>query len=288
MEFTEYTTVTGIIYLAGILLLGNWLLKTSFGRNALADSALRPNRMPAYLPFIPLFIWLGAVTVLITATQKLLPDLSDSQKAMVDNCIFATAAAAITIIIVFLAKATFLQGLKGFGLNVRTIHKDLFAGLLNLLAVWPVLTVVFALTVQFGKLIWGPEFEMQQHQELELITTYSQIPLRIIIAVTAIVVAPLFEEMLFRGLFQTMFRSFLERLPFWQRVQNKTLTAWLAIAVSSALFAVVHYEPSHWPTLFVLSMAIGYSYEKSGSLFRPILMHSLFNTASIIMVLYGI
>jgi membrane protease YdiL (CAAX protease family) len=243
--------------------------------------------MPLYLPFIPLFIWFGAIAVLITVVHKLWPNLSDEQSALVNNCIFGTAAAATTIIIIFLAKAAFPQGLKGFGLNVRTIPKDLFAGMVNLFSIWPILTAVFVLTVYFGKLIQGPEFEIQQHQGLELITTYSQVSLRILIIITAVVLAPLFEEMLFRGLLQTMFRSSLSRLPFWHRFQNRTLTAWLSIAISSGLFAVVHYEPSHWPILFVLSMAIGYSYEKSGSLFRPILIHSLFNAASITAALYS-
>ena len=36
---------------------------------------------------------------------------------------------------------------------------------------------------------------------------------------------------------------------------------------------------------FSLSIGIGYSYEKSGSLFRPIFIHALFNATSIIATL---
>jgi len=49
---------------------------------------------------------------------------------------------------------------------------------------------------------------------------------------------------------------------------------------------MVHMDMAHWPALFVLSLSLGYAYEKSGSLFRPIFIHSLFNAATIAAVLY--
>ncbi len=231
--------------------------------------------MPVYLPFVPLLLWFGIVSLAITITSNLLPDLPDWQGAFLDNAYLCTGAIIAMAIIIFLAKAHFVRRLKGFGLNVKTIHKDFLAAFVNLLTIWPLMMAAIILTISFGKLIWGQEYQIQQHQELELITQYSQLPLRILIAVVAVVIAPVLEELLFRGLVQTMIRSFLA-------IRNG---AWLAILISSALFAIVHANPGHWPALFVLSVCLGYSYEKSGSLFRPIFIHSLFNTASIIAVL---
>jgi membrane protease YdiL (CAAX protease family) len=116
---------------------------------------------------------------------------------------------------------------------------------------------------------------MQQHQELELIIEHPQLPLRILIAIVAVAVAPFLEEMLFRGLVQTMIRSFFE----------VGKGAWLTIALSSGLFAIMHANAGHWPALFVLGVCLGYAYEKSGSLFRPVFIHSLFNATSIIATL---
>jgi len=48
---------------------------------------------------------------------------------------------------------------------------------------------------------------------------------------------------------------------------------------------VIHADAGHWPALLVLSMSMGYAYEKSGSLFRPIFIHSIFNATSIIATL---
>ena len=269
------TDIDFIICLAGILLFGGWLLKTSLGRKALSDSVPRRNNIPPYLPFVPLFIWFGAISLAISAAEKLLPGLPDWQKALLDNLILCIGAIMAMAVIIFLARASFARRLKGFGLNLRTIHKDFPAALLNLLSVWPLIAAMIILTMRLGKLIWGQDFEMQPHQELELIRAYSQLPVRVLIIVTAVAIVPAFEEMLFRGLFQTMLRSIL-------------LKSWLSIVITSGLFALAHANAGHWPALFMLSLCMGYAYEKSGSLLRPIFIHSLFNATSIIGTLYNI
>jgi membrane protease YdiL (CAAX protease family) len=48
----------------------------------------------------------------------------------------------------------------------------------------------------------------------------------------------------------------------------------------------MHENPGHWPALFVLGVCLGYSYEKSGSLFRPIFIHLFFNVSSVAIALY--
>lgn len=225
------------------------------------------------MPFILLFIWLGAFSLATSITKKLFPDLPDWQSAFLDNLILCISAIAVIVAIVFSAKSHFTRQLKGFGLNLKTVHKDFFAGMLNLLSIWPIVILMIILTTLLGQLIWGQDFHLKRHQELELITEYTQLPVRVLIIIASVAVMPVFEEMLFRGLFQTMLRSFLAK-------------PWLSILISSAIFATIHQTPSHWPALFVLALCLGYAYEKSGSLFRPIFIHSIFNAASIIAALY--
>jgi membrane protease YdiL (CAAX protease family) len=269
------TDINFIICTAGILLFGGWLLKTSLGRKALSDSMPRRNNMPPYLPFVPLFIWAGTTSLAGSITEKLLPDLQDWQRAFLDNVILCAGAIIAMMVIIFLARTSFARRLKGFGLNIRTIYKDFPAALLNLFSVWPLVAVILLLTIRIGTFIWGQDFEIQPHEELETMRAYSQLPVRILIVVTAVAIVPAFEEMLFRGLFQTMLRSIL-------------LKPWLSIAISSGLFALAHANAGHWPALFVLSLSMGYAYEKSGSLLRPIFIHSLFNATSVIGTLYNI
>ncbi len=311
MEFAETITVTHLICLAGLILFARWLLKTSLGRKALADSVPRRNNMPAYLPFVPLFICFGTVWLIASITHRVFGDLQGWQSNFLDNLILCISELTAIVVIIFLARIHFARRLKGFGLNVKTMVKDFFAAFVNLLTVWPLITAAILLTMFFGKQFWGQEYQMQQHQQLTTITEYPQLPLRIMIFVVAVVIASLFEEMIFRGLFQTTIRSYLEARPsnagFRLKPadggsmldpatlgsdQNPPLAgrrgsgkAWLAIVISSGLFTTIHADTGHWPALFVLGICLGYAYEKSGSLFRPIFIHSLFNATSIIATL---
>lgn len=269
-------TTTDLIWLAGLILLARWLLNTSLGRKALADSQPRRNNMPSYLPLIPLLIWFGGVAMVVVLVQELTPNLSGWQKLFRDHIVMSIGAVVTMAVMVFLAHIHFVRGLKGFGLNIRTIVKDFFMAMVNLLAIWPLILTAVTVTIYVAKLFSGPEYHMQPHQQLEMITEYTQLPLRIMIVFVAVVIAPLLEEMMFRGFVQTTIRSFI----------NLKNSAWPAIAVSSVFFATMHANPAHWPALFVLGLCLGYSYEKSGSLFRPIFIHLLFNATSVATALH--
>ena len=293
MEFAETITVTHLICLAGLILFARWLLKTSLGRKALADSVPRRNNMPVYLPFVPLFICFGTISLIASITHRVFGDLQGWQSNFLDNLIICISELIAIVVIIFLAKIHFARRLRGFGLNVKTIVKDFFAAFVNLLTVWPLIMAAILLTMFFGEQIWGREYQMQQHQQLTMITEYPQLPLRIMIFIVAVVIASFFEEMLFRGLFQTTIRSYFEA-RLWSPIARVTghedhvtdrYGAWIAILISSGLFAATHADTGHWPALFVLGVCLGYAYEKSGSLFRPIFIHSLFNATSIIATL---
>ncbi len=104
-------------------------------------------------------------------------------------------------------------------------------------------------------------------------------------------VAPLFEEFLFRGHIQTVFVRFL--LPSKRITPDATSTSegrtakrvWVAIFLTSVLFAVVH--PA-WtiPLILLLSLCLGYAYERTGNLWVSVFLHALFNTSSTVYFLW--
>lgn len=98
-----------------------------------------------------------------------------------------------------------------------------------------------------------------------------------VIIISAVVVAPLFEEFLFRGCLQTALVGLLTRAAY-----SPATARWLAIVIASLLFALNHGHLWMVPPLFVLSMCLGYAYERSGRLWAPILMHAMFNLISIL------
>jgi membrane protease YdiL (CAAX protease family) len=276
MQLLQTITIKDLTWLPGVILLACWLLDTSLGRKALADSQPRRNCMPPYLPLIPLLLWFGAVSVSIALVQKLTPGLTIWQNVFIDHLLMSIGAIVTIAAMIFLAKVYFARGLKGFGLNVKTIAKDFVMAIINLLAVWPLLLAAITITLLIIKLFSGQGYQMPQHEQLEMITQYKQIPVRTMIVFVAVVIAPLLEEMLFRGFVQSAIRSYL----------NPRNNAWPAIATSALFFAIMHADPSHWPALFILGVCLGYSYEKSGSLFRPIFIHLFFNAYSVATVLY--
>jgi membrane protease YdiL (CAAX protease family) len=273
-QLTESITIDHVFTLIGIGIFSTWLVRTSLGRQSLVHSPPRRNDMLPHVPFIPFFLWLVGVIAVQSLIDSFVRPVQGERKAFQDAVVMCVVALAIAFgLILPLASFHFARGLKGFGLRLRTVPKDLGAAFLHLLAVWPLVLAVIVGTMQIGQWIsqWssGRNFEMPRHEALEQMTEYSNVTLSVLLAFLAVVVAPFVEEMIFRGLFQTMLRSYLDR-------------PWLAIILTSALFAAVHANGTHWPALFVLSVGLGYAYEKSGSLFRSIFMHAMFNGIAIL------
>ena len=261
-----------VVSLIGLSVFAIWLYRTSLGRRALEDSVPRRNNMPLFMPLVIIF----GIFLLIGLSDQLVARLAgDLTKWKQDflgeltNCIMGLISIGIILIFV---KRYFVRGIKGFGLNIKTIPKDFGMSLLYLFAVWPVMNIVFIVTVVVNKLISGPEYVVPVHVELQTLSQDTSILVRITLTVGVALITPFLEEMLFRGLFQSAIRSSL----------NTKYAAWIAIFITSLFFVVNHANPSHWPILFVLSSCMGYAYEKSGSLFRPIFIHILFNASGIL------
>jgi membrane protease YdiL (CAAX protease family) len=164
------------------------------------------------------------------------------------------------------AHLTFARRLKGFGLNVRTIGRDAAYAMVYLLAVYPLILFALWAVLTVGQLV-KDDFSIEVHQSLTFLGENGNAGLTALVVVFAVVIVPIFEEMLFRGFLQTTLRSLTAR-------------PWAAIFLTSALFSLLH-PLTHVPALFCLSIGLGYAYERSGSLFRPIFMHIFFNGISV-------
>jgi membrane protease YdiL (CAAX protease family) len=92
---------------------------------------------------------------------------------------------------------------------------------------------------------------------------------KLIIAVTAILLAPLSEELLFRGI---VFPCALK--PY--------RSFWFSALLVGTLFAIVHFHLASFLPLIVLSIFFSAGYAQTGSLLTPILMHAVFNTVSLL------
>jgi membrane protease YdiL (CAAX protease family) len=267
----KYVNIT--ICLAGAALQAHWLRRTSLGRRALVDSPPRRNNMPFYLPLIPFFFSFGIVSMAAIFADKLTEDWPNWQNAAVDNAVQYLGTILTAILIIILVRFHFARRLKGFGLGFKGFAKDILTAPLYLLTVWPLILAAIWVTIYLNQLTSGQEYQLQQHQQLQVVTEYPQLLLRILVFVGAVLIGPFFEELFFRGLVQTTIRSYLFEAGY---------QAWPAIVFSSVFFMIMHADPGHWPALFVLGMCMGYAYEKSGSLWRPIFIHVIFNAINVI------
>lgn len=91
---------------------------------------------------------------------------------------------------------------------------------------------------------------------------------------SAVVVAPVLEEAIFRGLAQTALLTVIGPSRRWS-----------VVILASGAFTVVHVGVA-WqvlPSLFVLGVVLGWLYERTGSLLPSVLVHAGFNTVNIAM-----
>lgn len=83
------------------------------------------------------------------------------------------------------------------------------------------------------------------------------------------VMAPLLEEMLFRGI---VLRGFLRRYPRWQ-----------AIFFSALLFGAAHMNIYQFVVGFVMGTVLAWLYERTRSLIPCIALHATYNTATLLL-----
>jgi membrane protease YdiL (CAAX protease family) len=273
MENVRTEQIAGILttlwVLLGIGLLIGWQVRYPL-LSSLDHCPVRRNRLPLYFPFFQLFVWLVTVGLLNIILQKVFSSRSDTTIQLAQGIAMTAVEIVLAVFFILTAQFAFVRGLRGFGLRLRTLGKDLFRGALNLIAVYPVIMFALWVTIAVGQRLVGPEFSLEQHQTLEDLKNAST-AVKCFLVFSTLLVVPVFEELLFRGLMQSVLTAYLEK-------------PWPAIGITSVMFAAMH-PGTHFLGIFALSCCLGYAYEKSGSLLRSILIHIYFNSISVLAVL---
>jgi membrane protease YdiL (CAAX protease family) len=187
------------------------------------------------------------------------------------NLLFATLSfqgAAWGLILAFLR----LHGtgwFAGFGLRGPRLKSALLAAVLFILVVLPgVLLLQGASVLIFERLGFPPDdqaaVEMLLNAKGWFVTAY--------FGLFAIVIAPVAEEFIFRG----MLFPFVKQLGFPK-------FAWFGV---SALFALIHLNAPTFVPLFVFALALTWLYDKTDNLLAPITAHALFNATNFALLLW--
>jgi len=114
---------------------------------------------------------------------------------------------------------------------------------------------------------------VEDQAAVKLVAEAGTLWMQVYLGVFTIVLAPVAEEFIFRGVLY----PFVKQLGFPR-------LAWFGV---SALFALIHFDAARFVPLFWLALALTWLYEQTDSLLAPIAAHSLFNSIGFILVLFG-
>lgn len=154
-------------------------------------------------------------------------------------------------------------GLPAYGIQFRPLRMQFRDAILGfLLAIGPVFAVLVL------SLLAGLRGEQPEHQLLQMLQEDGSLRNWFWISLTAVVAAPLTEELLFRVLLQG---ALLEMVP-----------PAAAIAISAVLFCVVHQFPDSL-ALLPLAVVLGYVHYRRRSYFTLVLIHALFNGINLLL-----
>lgn len=107
----------------------------------------------------------------------------------------------------------------------------------------------------------------------------------LVFAGLAAILAPFFEEIIFRGfLFSSLRQLFREGLTAKLLGGSGRLADYLAVSVSAAIFAGAHMDPTAFWPLFILGIVLAELYRRSGTLVCPMLLHAFNNLVATLLI----
>jgi uncharacterized protein len=176
---------------------------------------------------------------------------------------------AAWLLILFFLRQHQIGWREAFGFRGPQLSRALLlAGLAVIVLLPAVLGLQQVSAVVLTKLGWQPE----QQLAVTLLANTKSWWLRIYLGAFAVVLAPVAEEFIFRG----MLYPFVKQLG-WPRL------AWIGVSFA---FALIHDDAATFVPLFVLALALTWLYEKTDNLLAPIAAHSLFNAANLVILCF--
>lgn len=260
-----------ILAASGLILLLIAASRTALGprRDPLADAPLRPHQLREDAVLLAVGVYLLAAVVLGAIMAQVLPDSNDVRTRLVVGNGAQLAGIAACLVVIGRrfggGTATFVFGpprhrVRRFG---GTVGWVLVVGI----GVCPLLAEG---TIRLIHAL-APSLPLAPHPTLAAL--HNDVQPGWITAglwIGAAVVAPVAEEIFFRGLLQSVLLGVLR-------------SRWVTILVASVAFGAVHVSQLHTVgALVVLGVLLGYAYERTGSIVPPILVHSLFNLKTLV------
>jgi len=135
-----------------------------------------------------------------------------------------------------------------------------------LILLWAAVAILAAYPLMMGavflqELLFGPGEQLQK--VVKTLLESDNTALKVVLGLSAIIVAPLVEEIIFRG--------------YLYAVIKRYTGCFFAAITTSLLFAVIHGNLPGIMPLFTLALILTLAYELTGCLWVPMVAHALFN-----------
>ena len=209
-----------------------------------------------------LFVLLTAAGVVIRTAS---PDDSDMTTAML-----VMSIAFHWPVIVYLAIRYRVAGITwfdAFGIQRRGLGRALCGGTLAYLGMMP---IVFVYMMAYHLCLRTLQVDIELQDVAHAITQEPVTVARLYFYLLGIIIAPVAEELLFRGVLFPLLARWVGLLP--------------GVLLVSVLFAAIHWHVPSLLPLFVVSVCLCMAYAYSRSLTVPIVMHILFNAVHLLLL----
>jgi len=194
--------------------------------------------------------------------------------AVACRALVVQALVQLPVVLVVVVRVCVTKEVGRLGLKPYRAFREVGIGLAAVVAVLPVMFALTQICSLLGLLLLGEAPPAIGHELLAVLRESDSTQATALLLMSAIVLAPLFEEVIFRGLLQT---SLLSVLGPPQR--------WTVILIAAGVFTFIHMGVA-WqvlPALFVLGIVLGWLYEKTGSLLPGVTTHAAFNAVNVVL-----
>lgn len=201
----------------------------------------------------PLF----SITLVEIFSKKLSPEISQSLKIFFGYFFMSIPPLLILYNQIKTIDNEFIFKKDYFQFNFYPIYKSLIFGFKGWVMIIPFVFLTSLITNLFI------DNKVGSNPLLEIVLNNNNFLAFILLFITTTIFAPLFEEIIFRGVL----------LPILSRDFGKII----GIILSSFIFALAHLSFSELPPLFILGIGLSLTRFISGRLFSSVVMHSLWN-----------
>ena len=258
-----------------VLLIGGIIALVKDVRHDYKENPL-PTWDTRWIEFLLILWWILSAGLMSQGISLSIIDhiYSNNAPTAIVALVIGTTSHVASLIAIVLCFKYFKIGEK-LQLNIHKLSvSNYFSSIIKFLFSSILLTILvgngWEATLQFlHKLNLAPIYQAQDL--VSIFENNGHIGIHIALIFMAVVIAPISEELLFRGL---IYRFLKGR---WG-ARN-------ALIISSLLFACLHFNILSFLPLFLLGLLLCRAYEKSGSIYVSIGFHALFNANNILLLL---